>query len=116
MHDGAVYFSPWPSDNVELVEKFNNSELRNSSLIDISDGDIALGLEVGDIELKEFGIQSQSSQVLYLSEFERCSLHSNQIYMISTCRINRIYTVKIIELIGQAKPNSLRADLPPIWN
>jgi hypothetical protein len=112
MHDGAVYFSSWSSDNVELVEKFNDGELRNSRLIDISDGDIALGLEVGDIELEEFGIQSQSSQVLYLSEFERCSLHSNQIYMISTCRINRIYTIKLIELIDQARANSLRVDLP----
>jgi len=85
MHNGTFDFTSWSSDEVELVEEFDNGELGSSILIDISDGDVSLGLEVGDIEFEELRIKAQVGEVLDLSELEGdCTLHLNQKKMIST--------------------------------
>jgi len=70
MHNGTFDFTSWSSDEVELVEEFDNGELGSSILINISDGDISLGLEVGDIEFEELRIKAQVGEVLDLSEIE----------------------------------------------
>jgi hypothetical protein len=42
MHDRAIDFGSWPADNVELVEKLDDSELGCSILISISYGNVPL--------------------------------------------------------------------------
>jgi hypothetical protein len=79
VHDGAIYLCTWSANQVELVEEFDDSELGYSLLVRISDGNVALGLKVGDVELEELRIDAQVSEVLDLSGFEWCGLHLNQI-------------------------------------
>lgn len=56
MHDGAIDLSPRTADKVELVEEFDDGELRSAGLVGVTNRDVAFGLEMGDVELEELGI------------------------------------------------------------
>ena len=77
VHDRAIDFCARSANDVELIEKLNDSELRGAILVGVPDGDVPFGLEVGDVELEELGVEAEVGEVLYLSVLEGGSLHSN---------------------------------------
>jgi hypothetical protein len=56
VHDGAVDLGAGPADDVELVEEFNDRQLGGAVLVGVSDGDVAFGLQVGDVEFEELRV------------------------------------------------------------
>jgi hypothetical protein len=56
VHDGAINLGSRSSHDVELVEEFDDGELGSSGLVSVANGDVALRLEVGDVELEEFRV------------------------------------------------------------
>lgn len=67
VHDCSINFVSWSFDNVHFVEDFNDAELWGVSLINISDADVSFRFEVGDVELKEFGVDTQVGKLEDLS-------------------------------------------------
>lgn len=77
VHDWAVNLGSGPFDEVEVVEEFDDCELRGSILVNIPDGDVAFGLEVSHVELEEFGVNFEVGNVLDFSKLKWWVLHSN---------------------------------------
>jgi hypothetical protein len=71
VHDAAIDNDSRAADNVEFIEEFDDGDLGEAVLVGVADGDVTLGLEVGDVELEELGIEAEVGEVLNLTELER---------------------------------------------